>query len=359
MAIKIGDTVRFLNATGGGKVTKIEQKNNLVYVEDADGFEIPVLAQECVVVGAVNESTNFPRKETQPKNEEIIPQISFSKEIKIEEELPIIETEEGENLNVLLAFFPNSIKQLSETDYDCILINDSNYFLFYNFEIGEKEHRKSIANGLMEPNYQDSIATVAKQKLNDWENIRVQIIPFKKDKIYAEKKSLDFMLKLNTVKFYKLHSFTENDYFDEPCMLLNLTEQEQKKQLAQINPEDLKRAIVEKKQSENLNKKLHFSPTSKTKNDIIEIDLHIHQLLDTTVGLTNADMLQHQLDVVKKTIEENRNKKGQKIVFIHGKGEGVLRSEIEKMLKLKYKNFPFQDASFKEYGFGATMVTIR
>ncbi len=55
MAIKIGDTVRFLNATGGGKVTKIEQKNNLVYVEDADGFEIPVLAQECVVVGAVNE----------------------------------------------------------------------------------------------------------------------------------------------------------------------------------------------------------------------------------------------------------------------------------------------------------------
>ena len=56
---------------------------------------------------------------------------------------------------------------------------------------------------------------------------------------------------------------------------------------------------------------------------------------------------------------ENKTKKGQKIVFIHGKGEGVLRSAILSELKLKYKNFSVQDASFKEYGFGATMVTVR
>lgn len=37
---KIGDTVRFLNTTGGGKITKIEGK--MAYV-DEDGFETPVL----------------------------------------------------------------------------------------------------------------------------------------------------------------------------------------------------------------------------------------------------------------------------------------------------------------------------
>lgn len=58
-------------------------------------------------------------------------------------------------------------------------------------------------------------------------------------------------------------------------------------------------------------------------------------------------------------MEEYRNKTGQKIVFIHGKGEGVLRKEIEKQLKTKYRQHYFQDASFREYGFGATMVTIR
>lgn len=49
--------------------------------------------------------------------------------------------------------------------------------------------------------------------------------------------------------------------------------------------------------------------------------------------------------------------KGQKIVFIHGKGDGVLRKAIEKELKTKYKQYYYQDASFREYGFGATVVT--
>jgi dsDNA-specific endonuclease/ATPase MutS2 len=82
-------------------------------------------------------------------------------------------------------------------------------------------------------------------------------------------------------------------------------------------------------------------------------------LLDTTTGLSNADMLQVQLDKFHAVIEENKNRKGQKIVFIHGKGEGVLRKELEKLLKTRYKSYYFQDASFREYGFGATMVTIK
>lgn len=44
---KIGDTVRFPNTTGGGKITKIEGR--IAYVEE-DGFETPVLLNEVVVV---------------------------------------------------------------------------------------------------------------------------------------------------------------------------------------------------------------------------------------------------------------------------------------------------------------------
>ncbi|GAB1359165.1 hypothetical protein MASR1M31_09460 [Porphyromonadaceae bacterium] len=51
--------------------------------------------------------------------------------------------------------------------------------------------------------------------------------------------------------------------------------------------------------------------------------------------------------------------KGKRIVFIHGKGEGVLRMAVLKLLKEKFSTCQTQDASFKEYGFGATMVTIR
>jgi dsDNA-specific endonuclease/ATPase MutS2 len=74
--------------------------------------------------------------------------------------------------------------------------------------------------------------------------------------------------------------------------------------------------------------------------------------------MDNADILKYQIDVFVKTMEENLSRKGFKIVFIHGKGDGVLRSALLKELKSRYRNCRWQDASFREYGFGATLVTI-
>ena len=96
-----------------------------------------------------------------------------------------------------------------------------------------------------------------------------------------------------------------------------------------------------------------------TDSNVLEVDLHIGKLLDNTNGLNSTDMLNYQLDKFREVLEQYAGNKGQKIVFIHGKGNGVLRKAIEKELKTKYKSYYFQDASFREYGFGATMVTIK
>ena len=80
---------------------------------------------------------------------------------------------------------------------------------------------------------------------------------------------------------------------------------------------------------------------------------------DTTAGLSNSDILSVQLKEFNRVMSENVRHPGRKIVFIHGKGEGVLRNAILKELKHKYKTCTAQDASFREYGFGATQVTIR
>ncbi len=48
--MKIGDTVRFLNSIGGGRVVRLD--GQLAYVEDEDGFEVPVLQRECVIVAS-------------------------------------------------------------------------------------------------------------------------------------------------------------------------------------------------------------------------------------------------------------------------------------------------------------------
>ena len=47
--MKIGDKVRFLSEVGGGVVTGFQGKN-IVLVEDADGFDIPMPINECVVI---------------------------------------------------------------------------------------------------------------------------------------------------------------------------------------------------------------------------------------------------------------------------------------------------------------------
>lgn len=104
----------------------------------------------------------------------------------------------------------------------------------------------------------------------------------------------------------------------------------------------------------------HEGKKKRQKDDgTLVIDLHADELLETTAGMNAADILHYQLDVFKKTMDENKKKKGQKIVFIHGKGEGVLRHALVHELNYRYKSCTYQDASFQEYGYGATQVTIR
>jgi dsDNA-specific endonuclease/ATPase MutS2 len=92
---------------------------------------------------------------------------------------------------------------------------------------------------------------------------------------------------------------------------------------------------------------------------VIEVDLHIGELLDDTRGMSNGEMLNYQLDKFREVMNQYRNKREQRIVFIHGKGDGVLRKAIIDELKRKYSACRYQDASFQEYGFGATLVTIK
>ena len=95
------------------------------------------------------------------------------------------------------------------------------------------------------------------------------------------------------------------------------------------------------------------------KGDTIVVDLHINELLDSTAGMSAADILNYQVDIFRRVMDGNLRNLGQKIVFIHGKGEGVLRGALEKELNHRYRGHEYRDASFAEYGFGATQVIIR
>ena len=94
----------------------------------------------------------------------------------------------------------------------------------------------------------------------------------------------------------------------------------------------------------------------KKGNFIKEVDLHIHELIENEIGMSNFEKLSLQLKVAQKELEMAIYKKHPKIIFIHGRGAGVLKSELKSLFK-KY-HVDFHDASYTEYGQGATEVII-
>lgn len=113
-----------------------------------------------------------------------------------------------------------------------------------------------------------------------------------------------------------------------------------------------------KREKETTKRKHSHSVKPKERhNPKFEVDLHIHQLTDSTKGMTNFDMLNLQIDTARRQLEFAIKKRIPKMVFIHGVGEGVLRQELETLLG-RYNNVKFYDADYRTYGIGATEVRI-
>ena len=89
----------------------------------------------------------------------------------------------------------------------------------------------------------------------------------------------------------------------------------------------------------------------------MEVDLHIEKLVPYLKGLSNHDILTKQIDTARGQLEFAIRKRIQKIVFIHGVGEGVLKAELEYLFS-RYDNVKFYDADYQRYGLGATEVYI-
>lgn len=349
MAMKIGDKVRFLNETGGGVVSGFVSKD-IVNVRDEDGFDIPMPVRECVVIDTSDYNIKIePKKEDRPKTEEV--------EQPVVEKRPLSETREGEKLNVYVAYVPMDVKSMATTSFEAYLVNDSNYYLYYTYSSGENKNWILRSHGVVEPNVKLFLEEFGKDMLNEMKRIKVQFVAFK-TKPYVGKPAVSVEQRIDAVKFYKLHSFVETDFFDTPAMLYDIVRDDVPARTRLVSAEELADSMRAKMKDDV---RVISQPIVKKKHidSILEVDLHIDQLLDTTAGMSNSDMLKYQLETFNKVMQEHLNKKNQKIVFIHGKGDGVLRKAILDELKRKYKNCLSQDASFREYGFGATMVTIK
>ncbi len=99
------------------------------------------------------------------------------------------------------------------------------------------------------------------------------------------------------------------------------------------------------------------SPKPKRQQPAMEVDLHIHNLVDKTSHLSNFEMLNIQLEHSQRKIDFAIKKRIKRIIFIHGVGQGVLKAELQTLFR-RYDHIEFYDADYQKYGLGATEIYI-
>lgn len=380
--IKIGDKVRFLNDVGGGTVTGFQGKD-VVLVADADGFEIPTLVSEVVAIDTDDYNIAKVVKAQQKKSKDdlkaaptsVKDALSVKDDDDDEEEediadkeisyQPLAQERRGANeLNVLLAFVPKNIKKVAETGFDAYLVNDCNYYVHFLLFTYDGKACSLRHEGEIAPNTKLFLEEFERAHLDEWQRITIQMLAFKRNKAYMPKPAFSVNLRIEGQKFYKLHTFQDNLFFNTPALVFPIVKDDRAARSMFVDADELREAMQTPEEQMPDHQQPHISGAEKRakqkqdRNTLLEIDLHATEILDTLTGLEPKDILDYQLKVVKDTLNEHLKERGRRIVFIHGKGEGVLRNAILKELRTHYKQCKYQDASFREYGYGATMVTI-
>ncbi|MCD8186827.1 MAG: DUF2027 domain-containing protein, partial [Rikenellaceae bacterium] len=262
---------------------------------------------------------------------------------------------------IKLFFVPQDSQKPEESaTLECYLVNDSSYRLFFTVsQWGAGNYVKTISYGELEEDTKRSIKTYRREELNRIGKLKINLILFKPAN-YVPAPAEDFTLEISPLKFVRRGSFLENEFFDQPAVVFTLaTDKEEILQLQQA-----REALEENLKIEKPATPVKSSPKNATSQQRLDhepeiIDLHADAILDNTTGLSNGEIIQAQLArfeiALDLALHSNRR---QRLVFIHGVGSGKLKHEMKKLLAAKFPKIRYQDASFKEYGYGAMMVFI-
>jgi Domain of unknown function (DUF2027) len=351
MNVKIGDTVRFLNDVGGGRITSI-LSNDVVNVETEDGFEVPTRVNNLVVVNRPDhyESGNSSSSVAQPK-----PQPAAEKRVTppaepwFSDKNQVAGKDEAELLFILV---PEQASNPTAGNLSMYLINNCNHTLLFRFAQKTKYNFETMVSGSASPNSKVYLGLIKSDMFNDLPAYYFQWLHFQK----RSKELEAFQQKeiaISAVKFYKPNTFVATKFFKVPVLVFQLHENRLKAELEKLTTHDFQKAVAHKEPQQKAVELL------LPNTDLVEIDLHIQELLDNYSNLTNTEMLTVQMDKFREEMSKAISLGIKRIVFIHGVGNGTLKTALRLELERKYSKYPSQDASFREYGYGATMVILK
>lgn len=358
MIFNPGDKVKFLNDVGGGIIVKIIKDQAYVMIDD--GFDIPVPLSQLVKISSelpveendkpiVSKAGNKSDRQGEIKKQIIPMDEEVSEEMNEEEPVSSDFSDLG-TLNMLLGFTTEQSKKDGKL-YHVYLINDCLYRALYTFSVITEGNYKTIKAGMLEDETKVFLHTFKSGELSKLQSMHLEAIFYKKTS-YIPHEPLVYKLGVDTFKFSDPEQYAINDFFDEKAFIINITELDL---LAEIEKVSQQQSITPDKELKDLAKVKKIKVYAENE----EVDLHIEHLCDNHTSLDPSEILDIQMSKFHIALEGAIRNNTRRIVFIHGVGNGKLKFDIRKALDSKYAKYRYQDASFKEYGYGATMVILK
>ena len=407
--IKVGDTIRYLNASGGGVVKRIER--GVAWVEGPDGFELPTPIHECVVVDSRDtfvpaykppvvkrqEPVAQQNKSNAPAVAPATPEVVEDAEQDLSFVVPLskgpwFDRSGGEQLQVHIAYLPVSYEHFGQSPYETYLINESNYHLLFTYSTTTPAGGYKLRSaGVLEPDMRVLVEEFDASDINDHAVSHFQFIAYKPERTYRSMPPVERQVRMDVVKLAKRHAFRENPFFDEDALVIPVLEAYDGSQQAPAEePQPApsrsgalpQRAIKQKKPAETpqrasqqANQKASQKPTKQSapqpqperkqpeppaapEQTIEKVGLEAERILPNATGMTPHEVLLYQLKNFRRELDKRLERRGSKVIFIHGAGQGVLHQLIINRIEQDYPMVQYRDVTFDGFPMGAIEVTI-
>lgn len=410
--IKVGDTIRYLNASGGGVVKRIER--GVAWVEGPDGFELPTPIHECVVVDSRDtfvpaykppvlkrqEPAAQPSKSKAPAVAPTTPEVVEDAEQDLSFVAPLskgpwFDRSGGEQLQVHVAYLPVSYEHFGQSPYETYLINESNYHLLFTYSTTTSAGGYKLRSaGVLEPDMRVLVEEFEASEINDHAVSHFQFIAYKPERTYRSMPPVERQVRMDVVKLAKRHAFRENPFFDEDALVIPVLEAYDGSQQAPAEEpqpapsrsgalprraiKQTKPAVTPQRVSQQANQKASQKPTKQSapqpqperkqpeptaaptapEQTIEKVGLEAERILPNATGMTPHEVLLYQLKNFRRELDKRLERRGSKVIFIHGAGQGVLHQLIINRIEQDYPMVQYRDVTFDGFPMGAIEVTI-
>jgi hypothetical protein len=370
MKFQVGDRVKFLSTTGGGTVSRIISPT-MVNVMIEDGFEIPTMTSDLVKVdpqGKAERMFDDSRQSSARYSQKIVPAPEPpAKKYPVPESPPETVPDRQTPLGnfsflarntpgVYLAFVPHDQKWLVTGTIEVYLVNHTQSDVLYAFFLEDENSLAGKDYDILFRQNKIMIDAIDRDDLLKWTKGLVQLIFFdeKPEKIFLPVSS---EFDISTSRFNDEQNYRNTQFMEERLLLISVA------QLAglttQVSMEAAKKTeepVIRQKAAEvrpgSLIEKHQTGPREAV------VDLHIGELLSGFDHMTPHEILQYQMAYFERCIESAADRNLRKVTFIHGVGNGSLKSAIIRRVQ-EYEHAESHLASLEKFGVGALDVIIK